>query len=51
MSVNQYLAIGEVHAAEAYPLNVRSVAAAFRISPMALYKYKLDAVIVAARER
>jgi hypothetical protein len=50
-SVHAYLAIGEVHSPEEYSLHVRSVAASLHISPTTLYKYRLDEIIVAARER
>ncbi len=49
--VQQYLARGEVLSADECPLHVRNVAAALQISPTTIYKYDLDALIAAARER
>lgn len=49
--VQKYLARGEVLSAEECPLHVRGVAAALQISPTTIYKYDLDALIGAARER
>ncbi len=50
-SMREYLAIAEVHSSEEYPIHVRGVAAALKISPTTIYKYKLDNEIAAAEER
>lgn len=49
--VQQYLLQGEVRSPEECPLHVRNVAAALRISPTTIYKYDLDVLIEATRER
>ncbi len=51
LRVQQYLAIGEMHSSEEYPLDVRSVAAALKISPTTIYTYDLNKEINAAQER
>ncbi len=49
--VQAHLARGELLSPEECPLHVRNVADALQISPTTLYKYELDVLIGAARER
>jgi hypothetical protein len=49
--LSEYLAVAETHQPEECPLDVRSVAAALRISPTTLYKYALNRDINAAEQR
>ena len=47
----EHLAIAEAHPPEECALNVRPVAAALRISPTTLYKYRLNHEINSAEQR
>lgn len=49
--LRDHLAVAEAHAAEACPLDVRSVAAALGVSPTTLYKYGFNREINAAEQR
>lgn len=49
--LREYFAIAEVHSSYEYPIHVRGVATALKISPTTIYKYKLDNEIAAAEER
>jgi len=50
-SVLEYLAVAETHTHEEYPLDVRAVAEALKISPTTLYKYHLEEEIHATEQR
>jgi len=47
-SCKEYLVTAETHTAEEYPLHVRAVAEALKVSPTTIYKYKLDVEINAS---
>jgi hypothetical protein len=49
--LRDYLAVAEAHPADEMPLDVRSVAAALRVSPTTLYKYGFNDDINAAERR
>ena len=49
--LHDHFAIAETHPPEEYPLDVRSVASALRVSPTTLYKYGLNREINAAEQR
>ena len=49
--LREYLAVAQEHTPDQYPLDVRSVSAALRVSPTTLYKYAFNQEINAAEQR
>lgn len=49
--LREYLAVAQEHAPDQYPLDVRSVSVALRVSPTTLYKYAFNREINAAGQR
>ena len=49
--LREYLAVAQAHTPDQYPLDVRSVSAAIRVSPTTLYKYAFNQEINAAEQR
>lgn len=49
--LREYLAVAQAHVPDQYPLDVRSVSAALRVSPTTLYKYGFNQEINAAEHR
>ena len=49
--LREYLAVAQAHAPDQYPLDVRSVSSALRVSPTTLYKYGFNQEINVAEHR